>query len=225
MGDAEDAAAGAVDAVVVVAFADIRPVEHIHAAVRCVAQFDAAEPFVRGAHDIRRVFADIAGTLAVQRFVVHAQAVEIERKDSAPVLRRPIVAEINHHAGMGVPAACGIGARGHAGLLEVTPFFFADVEMKMVGGLLDELVKIFVEMIAVHALVTRAGQGVPEMADDGVDEKELAVLVPIVAPRIGGAVADNLKCFSRGMITPNAAAERCALGLGCAGPANLRAGA
>ena len=80
-------------------------------------------------------------------------------------------------------------------------------------------------MIAVHALVTRAGQGVPEVADDGVDEKELAVFVPVVSPRIGGAVADDLKCFARGMITPNTAAERCALGFGRTGPADFGAGA
>ena len=71
---------------------------------------------------------------------------------------------------MGVPAAGGIGAGGHAGFLKVTPFFFADIKVIMIGGLLDQLVKVLVEMIAVHALIARAGHGMPEVADDGVDE-------------------------------------------------------
>ena len=80
-------------------------------------------------------------------------------------------------------------------------------------------------MIAVHALVPRARQGVPEVADDGVDEKKLAVFIPIVSPRIGGAMANDLKGFARGMIAPDAALHMRAFGLGCAGPTDLGAGA
>ena len=126
---------------------------------------------------------------------------------------------------MGVPAAGGIGAGGHAGFLKVTPFFFADIKVIMIGGLLDQLVKVLVEMIAVHALIARAGHGMPEVANDGVDEKELAVFVPVVPPRIGGAVADDLERFAGGMIAPNPALDVGALGFGRAGAADLGAGA
>ena len=126
---------------------------------------------------------------------------------------------------MGVPAAGGIGAGGHAGFLKVTPFFFAYIKVIMIGGLLDQLVKVLVEMIAVHALIARAGYGMPEVADDGVDEKELAVFVPVVSPRIGGAMADDFEVFAGGMIAPNAALDVSALGFGRAGAADLGAGA
>ena len=54
------------DAVVVVAFADIRPVEHVYGTVGRVAEFDAAEPFVGGEHKIRRVFAHVPGAFPVE---------------------------------------------------------------------------------------------------------------------------------------------------------------
>src|SRR5207253_6399539 len=57
----------------------------------------------------------------------------------------------------------------------------------------------------------RAGEVVPEMAVHGVDEKEFAVLVPIVAPRIGGAGAERLHHFAPRVITPDRAAQRDAL--------------
>ena len=126
---------------------------------------------------------------------------------------------------MRVPAACGIGAGGHAGFLKVTPFFLSNIEVIMIGGLLDQLVKVLVEMIAVHALIARAGHSMPEVADDGVDEKELAVFVPVVPPWIGGAVADDLERFAGGMIAPNATLNVSAFGFGRAGATDLGAGA
>ena len=76
-------------------------------------------------------------------------------------------------------------------------------------------------MFAVHALIARAGNDVPEMADDGVDEKQLAVFIPVVTPGIRGAVADDLKLFALGMIAPDAAVDGCALGFRRAGHTNL----
>ena len=77
VGDFIDAAAGAVDAVVLVAFSNVLPIEHVHAAVRAVAQLDATKPLVGGTHEVRRVLADVARALAMQRVLIHAQAVEV----------------------------------------------------------------------------------------------------------------------------------------------------
>src|SRR5205814_4227609 len=49
------------------------------------------------------------------------------------------------------------------------------------------------------------------MSIHGIDEKEFAVLVPIVPPRIGGAGADCFHDFAPWMITPNRAAQGNAL--------------
>ena len=56
-----------------------------------------------------------------------------------------------------------------------------------------------------------AGDDVPEVAVDGVDEEELAVFVPVVAPGVGGAVAEGFDDVRLRMVAPDAAAQRDAL--------------
>src|SRR5437867_12790213 len=53
----------------------------------------------------------------------------------------------------------------------------------------------------------RAGEVVPEMAVHGVDEKQFAVLVPIVAPGISGARTERLHYLPLRVITPDRAAQ------------------
>src|SRR6266540_1453040 len=80
--------------------------------------------------------------------------------------------------------------------------------MPVVRVLVDERVGARVWVKRVGTDEVRACEVVPEMAVDRVDEKELPVLVPIVAPRIGGAGAEGLDNFSPRVITPNRAAQR-----------------
>ena len=53
-----------------------------------------------------------------------------------------------------------------------------------------------------------AGDHVPEVAVDRVDEERLAERVPVVPPGIGRAVAEHLEPLATGVIAPEAAAER-----------------
>ena len=48
----------------------------------------------------------------------------------------------------------------------------------------------------------------PEVAVDGVDKKSFTMPVPVVAPGVGGAVADRLKLFPVWVVTPDATANR-----------------
>ena len=57
----------------------------------------------------------------------------------------------------------------------------------------------------------RASDAVPELAVDGVDKKEFAVLIPVMAPRIGAAAAQDLDGFALRMVAPDRAAHRNAL--------------
>ena len=217
--DFVNAAAGAVNAVVLVAFTNVRPVEHEDAAVGAVAEIDAAEPRVGGREKIRRVFADVAAAAAFEAVHVGAEAVEIQREEGAAIRVGPVVALINHEAAVGVAAAgLGRGAR-HAFRADVAPLL-GGVPVEMIGVLFEKTVGVRVERLAEHAPIVRAGDQVPEMADDGVDDKGLAVLVPIHAPRVGRAVGDDFKNFSHGMIAPDAAVHFRALGFGRAGFAN-----
>ena len=61
--------------------------------------------------------------------------------------------------------------------------------MPVVRVLIDERIRARVRVNGVRADEVRAGEIVPEMAVDGVDEKKFAVLVPIVSPRVGGSRA------------------------------------
>src|SRR5690348_5564185 len=81
----------------------------------------------------------------------------------------------------------------------------------MVRVLIDERVGARVRIKGMGANEVRAGEIVPEVAINGVDKKELAMLIPIVAPRIGGAGTNGLDNFSHWMITPNRPAQRNAL--------------
>ena len=93
--------------------------------------------------------------------------------------------------------------------------------MPVVRVLVDERIGARVRVNRVRADEVRAGEVVPEMAVDRVDEEQLAVLIPIVAPRIGGAGAQGLHDFALRVITPDRAAQRNALLGGRAGHADF----
>ena len=60
-----------------------------------------------------------------------------------------------------------------------------------------------VHRVRVHQM--SAMDEMPEVASDGVDEEHLAVLIPIMAPRVGGAMREYLDDLFLGVITPDAA--------------------
>lgn len=86
----------------------------------------------------------------------------------------------------------------------------------MVGGLVDEPVAERGEMLTLHALIIGAGEALPKVTDDGIDEKQLAVLIPVMPPRICAALADDLEGFPSGMVTPDGAVELCPRAIRCA---------
>ena len=216
VGDFVNAAAGAVDAVVVVAFADVGPVDEEDAAVGAVGEVEAAEPRVGGGEKIGGVLADVAGAVAFEEVRVHAAAVQVHGENGAAIFIGPVVALIDHQPAVGVAAAGERGGVGDALGADVAPFF-PGVPVEMVGVLFEKTVGVRVERLAEHAAVVRAGDDVPEVADDGVDEEGFAVLVPVHAPGIGGAVGDRLEDFADGMIAPDAAVHFRAFGFGRAG--------
>ena len=224
MSDLENATAGAVDTVALVAFTDIRPVENEYTAVRPVAQLNAAEPQVAGLHHVLGMAAHVAGPLTVQRVPVDPATMQVQRENLTAIFLRPVVRAIDHHPAMCVATTGCIGGRGHAFLFQVGPVLVALVPVEVIGGLRHEFVQELVEVVAVHASVTRAGNSMPEVTDHGVDKKKLPVPVPIVSPRIGRAVADDVKLFCNWMVTKYAAVDRSALFNRCPGNTNMRTG-
>src|SRR4030095_13258085 len=92
----------------------------------------------------------------------------------------------------------------------------------VVGGGLHQLVKVGIEILAVHTLVMRPGNEMPQVTDHVVGEEWLAVFVPIESPGIGGAVGDDFENFSDRVITPDRAVEENTIFVGRAGLADER---
>ena len=206
--DLEDAASATVDAILIVALADIAPIKDGDGAVWSLTKLDAAEPLVVRLQDVGLVLHDERAALALDAFDVHATSVQIERHELVAILRRPVVALVDHHADVRMPAAETVRAAATA--VGVVPLL-AGVPVIVVGLLVNEFVDIRIRILAMHALEVRAMDALPAVADDRVDEEQLMVLGPIGTPRVGGAVAIGLEDLGDGVIAPKTAGGGLAL--------------
>ena len=111
---------------------------------------------------------DQRASLPLDGFDVHASAVQVKRHELVAILRRPVIALVDHHADVGMAAAEAV--RAAATTVGVVPLL-AGVPVIMIGLLIDEFVDIGIRVFAVHALEVRAVDALPAMADDGVDEE------------------------------------------------------
>src|SRR3954471_14258737 len=80
--------------------------------------------------------------------------------------------------------------------------------MPVVCVLVDEGIGARVGIEGMRADEMCAGELVPKVTVDGVDEEEFAMLVPIVSPGISRAGAECFHHFPGGMITPHRSAQR-----------------
>src|SRR5688572_13786589 len=107
---------------------------------------------------------------------------------------------------MSVAAASLQRRCGHA-RANIIPRLFG-VPVYMIGSLVDQFIQMRVGMLAVHPLVISAGNVMPQMADDGINKKELPVIVPVMSPRVGGALRDQFKSTRDRMKAPDRAIHR-----------------
>ncbi len=201
--DLVDAARRAVNASGLVTFPCVAPVEHEHAAVRPVAEVEAAKPRIAEEETIPAVRADIPGAGALENLLVRPKAVHVQCKEMTAIFGRPVVTEINHRSNVRVPPAVSVGGAGS----RCRPVF-RGVEMPMISVHVNQLIGARIWINRVWPDKVRAGNQVPEVSVDGVDVKRLAMFVPIVAPRIGRAGGERLEDFPSRMITPHPAANR-----------------
>ena len=132
----------------------------------------------------------------------------IQGEEPAAVFGRPVVAEINHHPDVRVAAAEPVRLFSARVLPALPP-----VEVPVVGVLVDACIDARVGIDRVRADEVRAGDAVPEVAVDRVDEKQLAVLVPIVAPgiRVARALSTSNDLALRMIIARSRHASECAV--------------
>ena len=212
-GDAEDPAARAVRAGVLVALAGVAPVEGIHRAVGAGRQVDPAKERVGRLEDVGPVAGDVAAAGPLQPLAVEPAAVEVPREQVAPILGGPGPSQIDHRAGVGVAAAEVVGGAVPRALPAA-----GDIEVPVVGVHVEQLVGVRIGIDRVRPDVVRAGNDLPQMAVDGVREEAVAPGVPVVTPGIGRAVAQGLEPAGPRREPPDAARHRHAIGRRRAGP-------
>ena len=200
-----DPAAGAMNAVMVVALAGIGPVGDVDPAVGAA---DEIHPAIERIGDEAEIFAvrrGVAGPERRETVVVDPPAVEVEREHAAAVFLRPVGAAIDHQADMGMAPASGAGLVGDAEA-DVAPLL-AGVPMDMVSHLRDEIVDMRLQIGAIHPLGVRPVDGMPQVADDGVDDERLAMLVEVGAPGVCHPGDHPLDDLAAGMVAPHAGVD------------------
>ena len=100
----------AMNSVVLMALADVRPIQSVHRAVGTRLQFDAAKPFVFGSKQIWFVRSGIAVALSNKVIAVHSPTVKVKRVSFVAKCLRPVRALINHEATVRVATARSIGS-------------------------------------------------------------------------------------------------------------------
>ena len=144
------------------------------------------------------------------------RAMNVVHEELAAIFFGPIVALINHQAGVRMAAARGAGAA----VAGVRPLIAGP--MNMIGNGFDVVVNVRIEMRAGLALVTAALNHVEQMRNDAGFDDALAVLVEIDAPRIAGAFGKQFEHMLGRMITPDAGVDARAFAVRRAGLADVR---
>src|SRR5579871_3007369 len=115
----------------------------------------------------------------------------------------PIIAEIDHGAGVGVAAAgCVVrplsAARGGP---------VASAPVDVIGAARHQAVTVRVQILAKHADVMSARNDVEQVLDDAVGDEHLAIIIEIQAPGVGGAPGEHLERFLDRVKAPDTTVE------------------
>ena len=200
-----DPAAGAVDAIMVVALAGVGPIGDINPAVGAADEIHPAIKRIGDEAEILAVRRGVAGPERREAIVVEPPAMEVEREHSAAVLLRPIRAAVDHQADVGMAPPGGAGLVGDAEA-DVAPLL-AGVPMDVVGHLRNEVVNMRLQIGAIHPLGVRPMNGMPKVADDGVDDERFAMLVKVGAPGVRHPGDHPLDDLAAGMVAPHAGVD------------------
>ena len=125
------------DPVVLMAFADIRPIGEVDFSVASINQFDPSKPRVSRLKIVFPMMGDIGIAIAMNGFGVYSTSMEICSEKSIVKLFWPLVALVDHQSGVCVSTSGLIGAIGHFLVTSDRPMFFADVPVKVISGLVD----------------------------------------------------------------------------------------
>src|SRR5579875_284261 len=170
----EDAAAR-LDTIGIVTFASVVPIAEEDTAVGTIHQCQATEPGVVGQEKILAMMSDVAGAVPFQHVLIDAVTVQVTHENMMTILVGPIVAEVDHGAGMGVAAAGNIVyalAATRTGPVAAAP-------MDMIGAAGHQAVTMRIQIRAEHAYKMSARDDVEQVLDNAVGDERFAVIIEV----------------------------------------------
>ena len=215
--DLVDAAVGTVPDLRLGAVADLLvvPVEQVDVAVRPALEGHGDRPAVVGQQEVGVAVGLVATALGADHVDVEAVAVQVTHEEFAVVLLGPGAALVAHQAAVGVAAAGRVAA-------VVAGVGRGPDVVSVQGDRLDVGVGVRVEVAAGLPVVAAARDDVPHVRDDARLDEEVAVGVVVEAPRVAGAVGDDLEDVPRRVIAPDAGVNLLSLVVRVAGLADVR---
>ncbi len=189
-----DAAVGAVGRPLLVTRLLVVPVDEVGLAVRPIPEVDRPKPLVLGEEEVRVVLAHVAGALPDEAIVVDAVAADVPHEEGVAILLRPVPAEVDHRAAVGVAAARVLGLHAHLA--------HAPREVAMVGHGRDALIHMGIEVLARLAAEAGALNHVEEVGDHTDRTHRLAVVVEVDAPGVGRPPREDLEGVLHRVVAP-----------------------
>ena len=209
--------------IVFMAFTNIRPIDDENTTIRAITKLNPPKPKIAHIHKIGLMTGNKTVAMGLNPIRIDSSTMKICSEGFALIISGPVIALIDHETTMRMATTRFIGGRGDALVANIAPIFNT-IPVVMIRMLINQFEKARVKMFAKHTLEISPGNRMPEMADHGVDEKSIAMGIPIKTPRVGPPSANNLKDLFSRMITPNPTVDGNALACRGIGRANKRGG-
>ena len=83
----------------------------------------------------------------------------------------------------------------------------AGAPVDMVRSLVEQFIEMGAKILPVHPLEVDTRNHVPEVPDHGVDEEQLAVIIPVRTPGVGCSATDDLELPGHRVVAPDGTVE------------------
>ena len=213
----------AMHAIVFMAFTNIRPVDDENPAIRAITKLDPPKPKITHIHKIGFMSSNKTVAMGLNPINIDSSAMKVGGKSFALIISGPVIALIDHETTMRMAATRFIGGRGNALAANIAPIFNT-IPMIMIRMLINQFEKTRVKMFAKHTLEISPRNRMPEMANHRIDEKSIAIGIPIKSPRISTTPRNYLEDLFSRVITPNPTVNGNALACRGIGSTNKRCG-
>src|SRR5690606_7804233 len=111
----------------------------------------------------------VRSSVTLKNVAIEPPAVQVDGEHIAAQLLGPVVSLVNHQPAVCVTAARGVRRTADA-FANVAPFL-PRVPVHVISSLSHQAIEVTAEVLAVHPLVMRSRQHMPQVSDDSIDEE------------------------------------------------------